>query len=95
MVSVDGPLATFDPSAYFKAVFLGVTMANANDRITELEIQLSHQTQVIDDLSDMVAKQGDQLDRLARRVSLLLENAADAQAGAGGVILADQKPPHW
>ncbi len=70
-------------------------MASANDRVTELEIQLSHQTQVIDDLSDMVAKQGDQIERLTRRVSLLLENAADAQAGGGGVVLADQKPPHW
>lgn len=70
-------------------------MAHADDRVTELEIQLAHQTQVIDDLSDMVAKQGDQLERLTRRVALLLENAAEAQAGAGGVVLADQKPPHW
>lgn len=70
-------------------------MAQNSDRITELEIQISHQTQVIDDLSEMVAKQGDQLARLTRKVTLLLENAAEAQAGAGGVILADQKPPHW
>ena len=70
-------------------------MAEANDRITALEIQLSHQSKIIDELSDMVAQQGEQIVRLRRKGTLLLENAADAQVGAGGVILADQKPPHW
>ena len=53
-------------------------MAEANDRITELEIQLSHQSKIIDELSDMVAQQGEQIVRLRRKVTLLLENAADA-----------------
>jgi len=70
-------------------------MSQTDARITELEIQVSHQTQTIDELSDMVAKQGDEIARLTRKVAVLLENAADAQAGAGGVVLADQKPPHW
>jgi len=47
----------------------------------------------MDDLSDMVAKQGEEISRLSRKVRLLLENAADAQVG--GAVLADQKPPHW
>jgi len=70
-------------------------MSQSDARLTELEIQISHQSKTIDELSDMVAQQGDQLAKLGRRVTLLLENAADAQTGAGGVMLADQKPPHW
>lgn len=68
-------------------------MSTSEARITELEIQVSHQNQVMDDLSDMVAKQGEEISRLSRKVRLLLENAADAQVG--GAVLADQKPPHW
>lgn len=69
-------------------------MTKSDDRITELEIQLSHQTKVIEDLSDEVARQNKQIAKLTRRVELLIENAAEAESG-GGVILADQKPPHW
>ncbi len=69
-------------------------MSQTDARITELEIQMSHQTQVIDDLSDIVARQDIELAKLARKMTLLLENAADAQS-SGGVVLADQKPPHW
>lgn len=66
-----------------------------NARITELEIQVSHQGRTIEDLSEIVAKQADEIARLNRRVGLLLERAAEAETGAGGVIIADQKPPHW
>ncbi len=69
-------------------------MSQTDARITELEIQMSHQTQVIDDLSDIVARQDIELAKLARKMTLLLENAADSQS-SGGVVLADQKPPHW
>lgn len=70
-------------------------MTSENARLTELEIQISHQTTVIEDLSEMVARQDKELQRLERKVRLLLERAAEDEAGAGGVVLADQKPPHW
>lgn len=69
-------------------------MSQADARITELEIQMSHQNRVIDDLSDVVARQDIELAKLTRKMKLLLENAADAQS-PGGIVLADQKPPHW
>jgi len=70
-------------------------MASENARMTELEIQVSHQTAVIEDLSEMVARQDKELRKLEQKVRLLLERAAEDEAGAGGVVLADQKPPHW
>lgn len=70
-------------------------MPTDDSRLTDMEIQLTHQTKTIDELSDVVAQQGREIARLERKVALLLERAAEEEAGAGGVVLADQKPPHW
>jgi SlyX protein len=49
-----------------------------------------------EDLSDMVAKQGREIDRLTRIVGLLAEReAARESEGGNSIPLADQKPPHW
>lgn len=66
------------------------------DPITRIEETLAHQSAQIDDLSDVVRRQQAEIDRLTRRVALLLERAAESEAATGGsVILADQKPPHY
>ena len=70
-------------------------MATVEERITELEIQLAHQNKVIDELNDIVARQDKEMSALTRKVQLLLESAADMQTAGQGVVLADQKPPHW
>ena len=47
-------------------------------------------------LAEIVARQAREIERLDRRVALLMERAAEAEAAAGGAApLADQKPPHW
>jgi len=47
-------------------------------------------------MSAEIARQGAEIDRLARRVDLLLERAAQAeQEGTGGVALGDERPPHY
>ena len=51
---------------------------------------------MIDDLSDMVRKQGVMLERLERRVAQLMERAAISEAETGNtVVFADQVPPHY
>ena len=66
------------------------------DRITELEETVAHLTRVVDDLSDVVARQERDLALALRRLGLLMEREAAREADAGGTIpLADQKPPHW
>jgi len=61
-----------------------------------LEERLAHLIRAVDDLSDMVARQGREIDVLTRRVALLMAREAEREVeGEGTVPLADQRPPHW
>lgn len=65
-------------------------------RIEELEERIAHLVRAVEDLSDIVRAQGQQLDRLTHRTGLLMEREAEREAAAGVEIpLADQRPPHW
>lgn len=61
------------------------------------EERMAHLERQVDDLSGVVAAQGRTIDALERRVAMLLEKvaAADADGGGGGVVLGDERPPHW
>ena len=70
-------------------------LMDAEDR-TELEERIAHLIAAVEDLSDAVARQGAEIDRLTRRVALLMEREAEREYQSGGSLpLADQKPPHW
>lgn len=61
-----------------------------------LEEQIAHLTRVVEDLSDVLARQGREIDVLTRRVEMLLRREAEREADTGaGIALADQRPPHW
>ncbi|MCV2866174.1 SlyX family protein [Defluviimonas sp. WL0075] len=67
-----------------------------SERLNRAEEELAHLRRIVDDLSEVVARQSRELDLLNRRVALLMERAAEAEAERTGTIpLADQKPPHW
>lgn len=66
----------------------------SQDRLRALEETVTHQAAAIDDLSDIVRAQTAVIDRLERRVALLMARAAEAEAG-GTVTFADQRPPHY
>jgi len=64
--------------------------------ITHLEEQVSHLTRTVEDLSDIVARQENELALATRRIAMLMEREAGRELDAGGTVpLADQKPPHW
>ncbi|MDR5652118.1 SlyX family protein [Ruixingdingia sedimenti] len=66
------------------------------ERIEAMEIALAHLTRTVEDLSDMTARQGQEIAALTRRLGLLMEREAERELAGGGTIpLADQKPPHW
>lgn len=65
-------------------------------RITALEEQVAHMSRMVEDLSEVVARQDRDLALLATRVQMLAEREAQREVDEGGTVpLADQKPPHW
>jgi SlyX protein len=63
--------------------------------VTGLEERIAHLVRAVDELSDIVAQQAVEIERLSRRVGLLMEREAEREAEGGGIPLADQRPPHW
>ncbi|MFN3663254.1 SlyX family protein [Yoonia sp.] len=64
--------------------------------LDQLEEKIAHLTRSVDDLSDIVARQDKDIALLTRRVALLMEREANRDQDAdGGVVIADQRPPHW
>jgi SlyX protein len=62
---------------------------------TTLEERIAHLTRAVDDLSDVVAHHSAEIDRLSRRVTLLLEREVEREAAGGAALVADERPPHW
>ena len=63
---------------------------------THLEEQIAHLTRLVEDLSDVVARQDRTIDTAMRRIEMLMQREAAREADAGGTIpLGDQRPPHW
>jgi SlyX protein len=66
------------------------------DRETRLEEQNAHLSRTVEELSDVIARQDAELDQLKRRVGMLMTREAEREAaGTGGVIMGDERPPHY
>ncbi len=64
--------------------------------IQALETEVAHLTRTVDELNDVVAKQDTELRRLTRLVDMLVERETAREAeGGGGMILGDERPPHY
>lgn len=62
----------------------------------KLEEQIAHLTRTVEDLSDVVARQEKEIAVLTRRVQMLREREAEREMqGGGGVVLGDERPPHY
>lgn len=67
-----------------------------DQRITQLEEQVAHLTRVVDDLSDIIARRETEIDKLTRRMAMLMEREAQREVDDGGTApIGDQRPPHW
>ena len=74
----------------------GALRAAYVESMEKLEEQIAHLTRTVEELSDVIARQDTELVLLKRRVQMLLEGEADREsAGSGGVVLGDERPPHY
>lgn len=64
------------------------------ERIEALEERVAHLMRGLEDLSDVVARQAEEIARLERRLALLMAREAERQP-EGGATLTDERPPHW
>ncbi|TQS73426.1 SlyX family protein [Rhodobacteraceae bacterium] len=63
---------------------------------TAFEEQLAHLTRVVDDLSDVIARQDGEITRLTKRLDLIMQREAEREYASGDQVpLSDQRPPHW
>lgn len=61
-----------------------------------LEEQIAHLTRTVEDLNEIVTAQQGVIDTLTRRVEMLMRREAEReQEGGGGVVLGDERPPHY
>ena len=61
-----------------------------------VEEELAHLRRTTEELSEVVARQEAEIERLTRLVTYLMDQASqDAADRETGVILTDQPPPHW
>ncbi|MEY4873117.1 MAG: hypothetical protein RLZZ563_2447 [Pseudomonadota bacterium] len=60
-----------------------------------MEERVAHLIRAVEDMSDIVARQGKEIDRLTRLVHLLVEREAEREAMAGEGPAANVRPPHW
>lgn len=61
-----------------------------------LEERLAHLLRTVDELSDVVARQDSEIAVLQRRVQMLMEREAERQSEqTGGIVVGDERPPHY
>ncbi len=62
----------------------------------DLEEKIAHLTKTVDELSDVVARQENEIATLTRRVVMLMQREGERDAqGSGGIVLGDERPPHY
>jgi SlyX protein len=65
------------------------------ERVTELEIKLAHNEQALNELSDVLYRQQQLIDRLEQRMEALQQRAEAGNVDGAGPNAPDDKPPHY
>ncbi|MBK9577121.1 MAG: SlyX family protein [Fibrobacterota bacterium] len=67
-------------------------MSDSDQRLTELEIRLSHSERTVEQLHEVVLLLKGDLERLGRKFEELQEQMESSSQETGP---ADDRPPHW
>lgn len=71
-----------------------MTDASSETRLVEMESRLAHHERLAEDLSQIVAEQGQAIDKLTRQVRRLSERLQEAEGGLR-MLQPDKPPPHY
>lgn len=63
--------------------------------LTLLEERIAHLTRMVEDLSDVVARQEGEIARLQRQAAMLIEREMARAEAEGEAADPNQRPPHW
>ncbi|WP_371168624.1 SlyX family protein [Aliiroseovarius sp. 2305UL8-7] len=64
--------------------------------MTQLEETVAHLTRQVEELNEVVTRQDDELSKMTHRVKMLMEREAEREmANSGGVVMGDERPPHY
>lgn len=74
---------------------LGASSGVAMTQSIELEERIAHLVRAVDDLSDIVASQGREIDRLTRLGAMLAQREAEREDQGQDAPAANTPPPHW
>ncbi len=73
-----------------------MTSSEQNQTIADLEIQVAHQTKLLDELNEIVRKQWDEIDKLTRSVTHLADRLLNIEeANKKGTPSEEPPPPHY
>lgn len=64
-------------------------------RLIELEFRLAHHERLAEDLSAVMAEQGQVIDRLSLQMRQLAERLGELEAGWSRTSQDDKPPPHY
>jgi SlyX protein len=64
-------------------------------RLDALEMQITYQDEVIENLNKVIVEQWSKLDQMLARVHRLENRITDQQDGAAQDRPDDSRPPHW
>lgn len=70
-------------------------VGHMTDTTEQIEATLAELLKTTDELSEVVARQDAEIAVLKRRVQMLMEREAEREAQGGGVVMGDERPPHY
>ncbi|MDE1147840.1 MAG: SlyX family protein [Azospirillaceae bacterium] len=70
-------------------------MDQIEQRLIELETRIAHHERMAEELSQVVADQGQMIDMLTARLRRLLTRLQEAEAGWRPSPQDEKPPPHW
>ena len=72
-----------------------MTQNTADQRLTDLEIQLAHQTSLVDELNEIVIAQWAEIDRMKKQLSAHKNRLQQVELALPEGTYDNQPPPHY